>query len=72
MLPYESNVDRPVRDAALIKTQTQHFVLDYFRQVPPGLIFRTTNDLRDRNRDLLVDVHGRPPIAVEFNGLCSI
>jgi hypothetical protein len=37
MLPYESNVNRPVRDVSLIETTTQYFVLGYFRRVPPGL-----------------------------------
>jgi hypothetical protein len=39
MLPYESNVDRPFRDASLIKTPTQSGscrILGYFRRVPPG------------------------------------
>ena len=45
MLPYESNVDRPFRDASLIKTPTQHFVLGYFRRVPPGQLAAYTLSL---------------------------
>jgi hypothetical protein len=38
LMPFTSvsNLDRPIRDGSLIKTLTQHFVLGYFHQVPPG------------------------------------
>src|SRR5258708_28991177 len=32
-------IDRPFRDGSLIRTLTQHFVLGYFRRVPPGQVW---------------------------------